>query len=57
MAITSKRIGLLPILLAGIALYQWNARRCERELHRERLAAPRAKPPEVTTSQLGPDPK
>lgn len=68
MAITSKRIGLLPVLLAGIALWQWNARRCEREMHRNKLAAPRAAPEEVTTwegeggalhgtgAQLGPDP-
>ena len=60
-----KRI--VPMLLAGLAVYQWQARRRDRELLRQH-ASSKKKPPEVTTwegeggalkttgAQLGPDP-
>jgi hypothetical protein len=60
-----KRI--VPMLMVGVAVYQWQSHRRERELQR-RLALARKKPPEVTTwegeggalkttgAQLGPAP-
>ncbi len=60
------RIGIFTLLLAGFALYQWQARRCEAE--QRKLGVSKPKPHEVTTwegeggalpvtgAQLGPDP-
>ena len=59
------RFSLLTVVLAGIAVYQWQARRCEAE--QRKLGTSQAKPHEVSTwegeggalkgtgAQLGPD--
>jgi hypothetical protein len=63
---TRPRISLFTVLLAGLALYQWQARRCEQQSRK--LGVSKPKPEEVTTwegeggalkgtgAQLGPDP-